>query len=309
MASTTIFPCNTCSITFSTSASQRSHMRSPWHVSNLHRRIAGEPALLEDEFKDKLPRIQKPLHRSLSIELDSPNSGKRQRTEEKEEAPSTTQRLFCPTSSPSTPESIEHMASTHGLFIPQVNHMVYMESFLEYLGTIVFKYHSCLYCSTAKGSLEAVRTHMKDKGHCMVRMEDVTAFRDDEQVGELRGNDMKREWKLPSGAIITSKSNETPFKPGSARSRRGKEGNTITSRTNAPTGTLDVPRQDTQLTSRNAHLSLSGVSASSIRSLQRCEKRNKTIQALAEKTCRKKMEQAPVLTKYYKTENPVYQAG
>jgi pre-60S factor REI1 len=303
MASCTKFPCNTCSIKFITSAEQRSHMQSNWHVSNLHRRIAGQPALSENEYTEAIPKPLKPLHRSPSIELEADTVNTEER-EKHEEIPPATQCLFCPTSSPSIGENIEHMASIHGLFIPQANHIIDMHSCLGYLGTIVFEQHQCLYCGRTKGSLEAVRTHMKDKGHRKLRTGDVSAFLD-EEVESLPEFNKGKGWKLPSGVVITSKSNTTRH----ASLRRAKEGKTISSGTDTQVGSMNVTKQDVQLTTHNAHLCLSGVPISTIRTLKRGEKRNRTIQAVVEKTFRKKMEQAPLLTKYYKMENPVYQAG
>jgi pre-60S factor REI1 len=311
MASPTgTFPCNTCLITFTASASQRSHMRSQWHVSNLHHRIAGEATLSEEEYNKTLSKLQKPLRRSPSIELEGASTGGEEETEEQGKIPPATQCLFCLTSSPSISENVLHMSSTHGLFIPNANRTTDMESFLVYLGTLVFKYHECLYCGRAKGSLGAIRTHMRDKGHGMVRMEDVTAFWDEEDEEPEEQN--TKEWKLPSGAIITSKSNRTSFKLRSTSSRtrhRGKEEGAIAFPHDESCEIPIASAPEAQLTLRNANLSLAGVPASDMRALQRCEKRNKTRQALAEKENRRAMEQAPVLTKYYKTENPVYQAG
>ena len=77
--------------------------------------------------------------------------------------------LFCGTLSSTTLEhNVEHMLSEHGLFIPEPEHLIDLETFIGYLGAVISQYHECLYCGLTRSSLEGIRQHMKDKGHCMI---------------------------------------------------------------------------------------------------------------------------------------------
>lgn len=272
--------------------------------------------LSEEKYNESLPKIlerrkEEGKGQCASLEPEEPAS-----KEDMEETVPPTQCLFCPASSTSIDGNVDHMSSTHGFFIPHADCISDMESFLAYLATVVYGDHECLYCGGEKGSLESVKTHMRDKGHCKVKMEDVREFWNDDEEEEneedLRETirDEKR-WRLPSGAIINSKSNATS-KPRLAQSRTQHRLKKPASITSGPTSATETPNSsppDSRLAIRNAKLSLAGVPASEIRALQRTEKKMKTREAMAKTAYRHAMEQGPVLTKYYKTENPVYQAG
>ncbi|KAH4958759.1 hypothetical protein HBI55_063500 [Parastagonospora nodorum] len=286
-APTQKFPCNTCGLGFTNSMEQREHMRSDWHVGNLRRRIAGEGVLAEEEYEEAHPRLSgKSRRRSLSPPIIEPEDEYEEEDEGEQEGDeggmvAVEQCLFCPLTLSSIDSTLEHMSQTHGLYIPHVDRIPDLSSFLGFLNTLVFNHHECLYCGAQKGSVSDVRTHMRDKGHGKVRWEDVVEFWDGDGDGEEVERGGETEWQLPSGAIINSRSDST-CKPRHARDR--------------------------QLT-RNAELSLSSVADSQIRTLRCAEKKSRSTEAIAKTACRWKMEQAPVLTKYYKKQNPVYQAG
>ncbi|KAH6364846.1 hypothetical protein HBI34_160240 [Parastagonospora nodorum] len=286
-APTQKFPCNTCVLGFTNSMEQREHMQSDWHVGNLRRRIAGEGVLAAEEYEEAHPRLSgKSRRRSLSPPIIEPEDEYEEEDEGEQEGDeggmvAVEQCLFCPLTLSSIDSTLEHMSQTHGLYIPHVDRIPDLSSFLGFLNTLVFNHHECLYCGAQKGSVSDVRTHMRDKGHGKVRWEDVVEFWDGDGDGEEVERGGETEWQLPSGAIINSRSDST-CKPRHARDR--------------------------QLT-RNAELSLSSVADSQIRTLRCAEKKSRSTEAIAKTACRWKMEQAPVLTKYYKKQNPVYQAG
>ncbi|KAH3915311.1 hypothetical protein HBI56_164630 [Parastagonospora nodorum] len=310
-APTQKFPCNTCGLGFTNSMEQREHMRSDWHVGNLRRRIAGEGVLAEEEYEEAHPRLSgKSRRRSLSPPIIEPEDEYEEEDEGEQEGDeggmvAVEQCLFCPLTLSSIDSTLEHMSQTHGLYIPHVDRIPDLSSFLGFLNTLVFNHHECLYCGAQKGSVSGVRTHMRDKGHEKVRWEDVEEFWDGAGDGE-EGKEVERrgetEWQLPSGAIINSRSDST-CKPRHARWRtRAHE------KATARAAITSTPSSDRQLT-RNAELSLSSVADSQIRTLRCAEKKSRSTEAIARTACRWKMEQAPVLTKYYKKQNPVYQAG
>lgn len=63
------------------------------------------------------------------------------------------------------------MTKAHGFFIPDIEYLSDLEGLIKYLGEKVSVGNICLYCN-GKGrqikSLEAVRKHMIDKGHCKI---------------------------------------------------------------------------------------------------------------------------------------------
>ncbi|KAF9580374.1 hypothetical protein BGW38_003011 [Lunasporangiospora selenospora] len=82
-----------------------------------------------------------------------------------------TECLFCPTKSETFEANVEHMTKGHGFFIPDLEYLVDLEGLIKFLGEKVSVANICLYCN-GKGrqirSLEAVRKHMLDKGHCKI---------------------------------------------------------------------------------------------------------------------------------------------
>ena len=79
--------------------------------------------------------------------------------------------LFCNYDSPNLKLSILHMTKFHGLFIPEQNYLVDLEGLIKYLQAKVKDNYECLFCHKLKGSMTAVQTHMRDKGHCMIAFE------------------------------------------------------------------------------------------------------------------------------------------
>ena len=79
--------------------------------------------------------------------------------------------LFCNYDSPNLKLSILHMTKFHGLFIPEQTYLVDLEGLVKYLQEKVKDNHECLFCHKLKGSMIAVQTHMRDKGHCMIAFE------------------------------------------------------------------------------------------------------------------------------------------
>jgi hypothetical protein len=65
----------------------------------------------------------------------------------------------------------EHMHKAHGLFIPDQQHLIDLDSFLGYLSFLISEFHECLYCESIKGSPEAAKHHMTSKGHCRINFE------------------------------------------------------------------------------------------------------------------------------------------
>ncbi|KAL0956071.1 hypothetical protein HGRIS_002240 [Hohenbuehelia grisea] len=79
--------------------------------------------------------------------------------------------LFCNTTSASLDETLAHMASAHSFFVPDAEYLIDLPGLLRYLGEKLAIGNLCIYCnlrSREYRSLDAVRRHMADKGHCKI---------------------------------------------------------------------------------------------------------------------------------------------
>jgi pre-60S factor REI1 len=119
------------------------------------------------------------------------------------------QCLFCQYDSKdedgSLESTVDHMLTTHGLFIPQQEFMLDMESFLKYLGTQVRVWHECLYCKTTRDSTVAIQNHMRDRGHCMLDLErepELMEFWENERSTEGFGITKEEKSKLKSSMKV-----------------------------------------------------------------------------------------------------------
>ncbi|KAF2445767.1 hypothetical protein P171DRAFT_513125 [Karstenula rhodostoma CBS 690.94] len=154
--------CNSCHISFEDGSAQREHMKSPWHVYNLKRRIATLPPISLATFNDQIqPRSEPSESTSKSAVVED---------DEGEEVVSPQQCLFCyqrfDDDADNFENVLEHMSIAHGLFIPDHDRISDLESFLGYLATEVRVWHECLYCGTTRISTVAVQSHMRDSAHC-----------------------------------------------------------------------------------------------------------------------------------------------
>jgi pre-60S factor REI1 len=82
--------------------------------------------------------------------------------------------LFCPAQASSIETNLSHMHTAHSFFIPDADYLVDLSGLLTYLGEKIAVGNVCIYCN-GKGrefrTLDAVRKHMLDKGHCKIAYE------------------------------------------------------------------------------------------------------------------------------------------
>ncbi|KAF4444232.1 hypothetical protein FACUT_813 [Fusarium acutatum] len=89
------------------------------------------------------------------------------------------QCLFCPSVYPTLAESILHMRSSHGLFIPYKQHLlVDLETLFRYLHLVIYEYRECIHCGTRRTTVQAVQQHMMGKGHCKFDVSEGSEFAD-----------------------------------------------------------------------------------------------------------------------------------
>lgn len=232
------FTCSSCDAAFEDNEGQRAHMKTPWHVYNLKRRMASLPSLSESVY-GKLPvdivdlrktptkreevngqRLENQLG-AMKIEessrdeeyhddeeVDEHEKTDDEEVEEFEEAVC----LFCLHTSIDLDENVLHMRKSHGLFIPNPEGLTDLASFLAYLHTVITAFHECLYCASIRSSPEGVRAHMRAKGHCMVNLEgaklgEFWEDREENEKGKEEREAKRDEEKmaLPGGKVVTKR--------------------------------------------------------------------------------------------------------
>lgn len=87
--------------------------------------------------------------------------------------------LFCTHRAETLEANIEHMARSHGMFIPERPYLVDLEGLILRLSRKVHDEYQCLYCGRLKWSEDGIKTHMRDSGHCKI------AYDTEEQQLEL----------------------------------------------------------------------------------------------------------------------------
>lgn len=214
------------------------HTDDIYSVGNVKRRMNQMPTLTQEQF-DAQRQPEKRSDREKSREADARASVKprSEKMNEVDKRISPSECLFCNTDSLDVGDNIEHMHSVHGLYIPEPEQLSDIETFLGYLAFVICEYNECLFCGVEKNSLEAVRTHMKDKGHCMINLDNESELLDFWNVSDDEDSDKENdaenastkytgyyisatELRLPSGSIITSRPDTAQrAKPKITRSR------------------------------------------------------------------------------------------
>jgi len=187
--------------------------------------------------------------------------------------------------------------------------------------------------------VNAVQTHMRDKGHCMIDMSELVDFWDMDMVegGEKNWmDDIETKLPLPSGLVLESRHSSGGAKtasgaanPSSAPSRRrgSRHRDLIVAitvaesslsqqppATHSQPGNLSLyhnsndPHRKLTTTPRTEK-GLTGLSNQQLRTLQIVDRKMKSREESATAKRKYASQQQPVKTVYYKTENPVYQAG
>jgi pre-60S factor REI1 len=311
----------------------------------LKRRVAGIPALSEEQY-DAQAKAQEHSHQGLNSN-EHANRQKPSCDDDVDPSPApgdkseigvkvsgkvpATQCLFCNLDAPTLDANVYHMSSLHSLFIPSQERLSDIESFLGYLATIIFEWKECLYCSLKKGSVDGVQTHMRDKGHCMIRLSAESELLDFWELSDSENESLTEdgkcpknatikisdtEMRLPSGAVINSRSDITQVrgKPGLAQSRtkssqhRIKRDEMKAIDAGKDQGMADEKQRGTPYShdrrvAVRGEMGLAGISENQRRALQITEKKMKRREAVAKAAQRHAAEQEPVKTIYYKVGN------
>lgn len=74
---------------------------------------------------------------------------------------------------PTIYELQQYMLYNYGFFIPFVNFLIDIEGQLLYLGYKIGVGHICILCHKQFPSTASVQSHMRDKGHCFISLQDI----------------------------------------------------------------------------------------------------------------------------------------
>jgi pre-60S factor REI1 len=191
-------------------------------VYNIKRRIASLPPIPVEVYRRQVEHKTKPVAET-GLEASSGNSDNLDNNvtdDEGEEDTSPFQCLLCgqeyPSDSDGLASNVKHMRAAHGLFVPDPERIIDMESFIGYLATEVREWHECLYCGATKPSTASVQSHMRDKGHCLLNFDrepELLEFwgeGDEDAEGggrELEGptNLSPTEMRFSSGKVVESR--------------------------------------------------------------------------------------------------------
>ncbi|XP_035740310.1 zinc finger protein 622-like [Vespa mandarinia] len=135
--------------------------------------------------------------------------------------------LFCKNHSRSIVRNLRHMTMAHSFFIPDPEYCIDIKGLLTYLGEKIYANYMCIWCNDsgkAFQSVESVKAHMIDKGHCKMLHEgdalveyaqfydysssypDVETSDPDAEVEIPELDDTDYQLVLPSGNVIGHRS-------------------------------------------------------------------------------------------------------
>jgi pre-60S factor REI1 len=238
-----------------------------------------------------------------------------------------TQCIFCNHDSDTPESNIEHMSSSHGLFLPQIEQLADLDTFIRYLGAIVWKFHECVYCATIRSSKKGIQQHMKDKGHYMLNFDkepDLIEFWDFSD-GESEGDESQEaaetsggrsqgkakklsnmELLLPSGKVISSRSESQSFQRQTFACRREFKAKTMElTEGDAEYETTEADSTATggreqRLLARRHQMGMIGISDQQKQTLMVTEKKMQKREAVAKAAHRWATEKVANKQKFYK---------
>ena len=234
--------CQLCNKTFSSENAFSNHLSSKKHkdveANKANKAKKQESLITESQFSNNFKRKDSKETDPQNTESENAESlshngdGDDDDDEDddiEEDTLEVTDCLFCPHHSLSLEENLKHMMRSHSFFIPDLEYVVDLKGLVTYLCEKVGMGNMCLYCND-KGksffSLEAVQSHMVDKGHTKMNYEGDAVLEyadfydfsssypdynpDEENEGdEIQGrestlavNEQTLELCLPSGAKI-----------------------------------------------------------------------------------------------------------
>jgi len=197
-----VLSCIACRMQFTDNTLMRDHYRTDFHRFNLKRKAAGFPAVSQSLFDEKVllasnpklaekgtshlknPEKKKPESRQESLEssVDKDMDKTPEQVFAEREANavklSLEDSLFDDHKSTDIDTNLEYMLQKFSFFIPSIDYLTDLPGLMDYLAQKITVGYTCLYCDRELISLSAVRTHMKDKNHCMMQWDYLEEYED-----------------------------------------------------------------------------------------------------------------------------------
>ncbi|KAL4785269.1 C2H2 type zinc-finger-domain-containing protein [Aspergillus varians] len=172
--------CAACQKTFYSENSHQNHVKSSKHKAR-EARLGRDNADDTASVMSSTFSLGEPINKPRDSEADVANvtEGLKEATIKEEDEDdgeklpdadsfSPSHCLFCNDESSSIEENTDHMFKTHGMFIPERPYLADLEGLIHYLYRKIHENSECIYCHAIRNNPIAIRTHMKDKGHCMI---------------------------------------------------------------------------------------------------------------------------------------------
>ncbi|KXJ70241.1 hypothetical protein RP20_CCG024391 [Aedes albopictus] len=222
--------CKACKKLFKSKNAHDNHLDSKKHKDNLKDFLEKNAGAPEEDVSEKSTRPKKEyVVADEAVDEEMEDEDEEGWEEEWDNPIENNDCLFCPNHSEDLIQNIKHMSVKHSFFIPDAEYCVDVEGLLGYLAEKICREFICIWCNE-KGrtfySLDAVRNHMVEKGHCKMLHEGAalaeyvdfydysTSYPDhgdemdiDEELEGpqvLDGDDF--QMVLPSGAVIGHRS-------------------------------------------------------------------------------------------------------
>ncbi|KAF4978229.1 hypothetical protein FZEAL_5334 [Fusarium zealandicum] len=314
--------CRVCDIEFPSSDAWRQHMKSDPHNDKLRSRLTTSKDSLLPGSRAEL-REAEYTPGDDSVDFDDIESA----SEEQLVSDFIPENcLFCNKTSDTFDESLAHMASTHTFTVPYQNSLtVNLETVVAYLHLVIYGYHECILCTTRRSTVQGVQQHMTAKGHCRPDTRELEEFYDMPESDCYATDSLVQpdvaSLRLPSGKTLGHRSQSLAteprvFKQTTASSRSHshlKAPDTTPQIATRNTGDDVIPALQASQLSTGDQRSLRHLSEVELRSVLTATARQMDRSLRAEARATRKLERGRnrvlLRTKYYKTENPVYQAG
>lgn len=177
--------CQLCNKTFSSENAFSNHLSSKKHkdveANKANKAKKQESLITESQFSNNFKRKDSKETDPENTESENAESLSHNGDDDddedddiEEDTLEVTDCLFCPHHSVSLEENLKHMTRSHSFFIPDLEYVVDLKGLVTYLCEKVGMGNMCLYCND-KGksffSLEAIQSHMVDKGHTKMNYE------------------------------------------------------------------------------------------------------------------------------------------
>ncbi|KAH8705069.1 putative C2H2 finger domain protein [Talaromyces proteolyticus] len=188
--------CDACQKTFYSENSYQNHTKSSKH--KLRQNVLKKKGLVDDTSSvvSSTFSLGEPINKSVAGDNESTVShvtdGLKKTTIQEEENENDediededaseypiTRCLFCSETATDLKSNVDHMSKVHGMFVPEKDYLVDLEGLIRYLNAKIVENHECIHCHAIRSTAAGIRTHMRDKGHCMI------AFESDEEQIEI----------------------------------------------------------------------------------------------------------------------------